>query len=214
MPYIPAPGVLQVVQFFSTGLANGANVWHVLKGAGAWDLAGVNEVIDVFAAWEEDEAGDNRAIEVACTGFKATDLTSLAGVSIFRAVNITGNIAGPAAPLNATFAVKLVTGLRGRGTNGRVFWYGLSEEQMGAYLMDPIQAEGIRVNVESLITALGAAGDYSLAVLHKVVGGVEINPQTASVVVSAAYTDLFVDSQRNRLPGHKRRKSATVAIAP
>ena len=51
-PYIPTPGVVQLVQYFSTGTANAANVWHVAKADGIWTDAAIDEVLDVFTDWE------------------------------------------------------------------------------------------------------------------------------------------------------------------
>ena len=212
--YVPTPGVAQVVQYFSTGTANAANVWHVAKEDALWTNAAIEAVLDVFEAWEGLQGAPTRAVEVACTGFRITDLSSLEGITKFRSENISGTDAHPAAPLNATLAVKLSTGLRGRGTNGRVFWFGLTEDSLDAYTATSITQANLISTVDGLIAALIAAGDYTLCVVHQVVGGVKINPRTHSDVLSAAITDPYIDSQKNRLPGHKKQKRRAIAPAP
>lgn len=207
--YIPTPGVAQIVQYFSTGTANAANVYHVAKEDGIWTSAAIDAILDAFETWEGLEGAATRAVEVACTGFRATDLTSLEGITRFRTENIAGTVAQPAAPLNSTIAVKLSTGLRGRGTNGRVFWFGLTEDSVDAYSITPLAAAQLVSAIDSLISNVIAAGDFALCVVHQVVGGVKINPRTHSDVLAGAVTDLFLDSQKNRLPGHKRQKRRT-----
>jgi hypothetical protein len=212
--YVPTPNVVQVSQFFSSGVSNAANIWHVVKAVGGITVADLNSIIDVFEAWENLTGKATRAIETACTGFKATDLSSLSGGSIFRGENIVGSVAHPAAPANTTFAIKLSTGKRGRGTNGRVFWYGLDENSVDYYSMTSAAADALKIAVDQLISTLEATGDFKLCVPHSVVNGVKINPRTNDVVVSAAYTDLFLDSQKDRLPGHKRQKRKKIVPTP
>jgi hypothetical protein len=210
MVYIPTPNVAQVVQYFSSGVSNAANVYHVLKEAGAWTIAELNAMLDVFEAWENLTAAPSRAIETACTGFKITDLTSLSGGSIFRGVSIVGGDAHPASPANTTFAIKLGTGKRGRGTNGRVFWYGLTEDSVDYYSMTSVAADSLLAIVTALIADVTAVTGFLLTVPHSVVAGVKINPRTNDPVLNASYTDLFLDSQKDRLPGHKRQRRHTV----
>lgn len=208
--YVPAPGVLQVVQYFSTGAANAANVWYVHSETD-WTAGAINGMIDIFQQVETDEFGDNRAVEVACTGYRATDLTSLNGLTIFRAVNQGGNVVGPAAPLNCTWALKLVTGKRGRGRQGRKFWFGFAEAQVNAYEVDPNQATGIIANHEVLRATIAGEPGKVLCVLHKNRDGVPLNPHQWDEVISIAYTDLLLDSMKLRLPGKKRHRRAPVA---
>jgi hypothetical protein len=95
-----------------------------------------------------------------------------------------------------------------------VFWYGLDENSVDYYSMTSAAADALKIAVDQLISTLDATGDFKLCVPHSVVNGVKINPRTNDVVVSAAYTDLFLDSQKDRLPGHKRQKRKKIVPTP
>jgi len=112
----------------------------------------------------------------------------------------------PAAPANSTIAIKLDTGLRGRGRNGRVFWFGVAEEDVDIGEIHSGESDDIIAAVDQLIVDVGAFEDAVLCVMHTQRDNVPLNPFEQSAVLRAAITDKALDSQRDRLPGHKRRK--------
>ena len=210
MASIPAPGVVEVVQTFDIFGSNCSNVYHVLVAADPVDATDVELILDTFVAWETQDGAGTRSSECITTSFTATDLSSLQGSRQFRPVNIAGSVEFAPGPLSTTFAVKLGGGTRGRGRAGRVYWVGLPENLASPSHIAPQIADGLVNAVTALNTALTQAGGFQLCILHKVENGVELNPMQAEPLVQVSYTDLFLDVQKNRLPGHKRKKKQAV----
>lgn len=138
-----------------------------------------------------------------------TDLTSLNGRrKVYTPANpIRGGLNEEPMPANVTVAVKASVGHRGRGKNGRMFWVGLTETQVAgdtlrggfdATLLTAMQ--GLKTVVE------GTAGFDHIVIPHFVVGG--IRPPIVQTENLEAYqlTDSFTDSQRDRLPNHRKHK--------
>jgi len=113
----------------------------------------------------------------------------------------------PAAPANATFAIKFDTGKRGRGRAGRIFYPFFSEDAVDAFSI-PEPALGTLIGFfNDLITAAPAAvPGASWVVVHRVRDGVRLPVGTTDAVLAAVATDPYLDSMKNRLPFHKRQK--------
>lgn len=209
MTYIPAPGVVQVVQFFSgADGVTGANVWHVHSSI-PWTVPLLDDLIDVFVAVENSDLTNLRSSDMTTTGYRATDLTSLSGASVFRGTDIHNAGVAAGVPVNSSFAIKLDTGLRGRGRNGRTFWIGIKEGDVDVGKVHSDYADGIVNAIGALKDAINAVSDWQMCVLHKVRDGAPLNPYEQDPVQRVAYTDLFLDSQKLRLPMHKKRKLRT-----
>lgn len=207
MPFT-AENVAQVVMGYRQAGEIVENVYHVHKG-GAWSVADLGTLVGVFLSWETDTAAPLRSNEVDLIRITATDLTSLTSGRVDDQLTapVTGGVTSGALPANATFAVKASIGERGKGRNGRTFWVGLAESQVNGAELAVATADNIQTALNTLITdvSTGIAG-ASLCVIHTRVNGVPLTVATFSVIQAFVYTDVFVDSQRDRLPGHKRHK--------
>jgi len=140
-----------------------------------------------------------------------TSLVSITGPrrSIPRSPATPGADVDKALPANATIAVKADIGTRGRGTAGRVFWIGLSEGQCSGNTLAGAAATAIVAALEQLRTDVeGLTNFEGLCVPHMVVGGVRPNPASSTLIQQFVLTDLSMDSQKNRLPFHKKKKLA------
>jgi len=102
-------------------------------------------------------------------------------------------------PNNVTFAVKWITGLRGRSYRGRTFSLGVTEDQRSGNSLQPTALTGYLIAYGALITALDVAG-HPLAVVSKVTLG---SPRVAGIAteIIGLSIDDTLDSQRRRLPG-------------
>lgn len=133
-------------------------------------------------------------------------LTGLGGARAIAQVNPPedgSNVSTPA-PLNATLALKRSGAMRGRGLSGRIYWPQLAEGQYeGDRVTDAFIADAL-VAVQALSDALAAAAPAgaTAVIAHKT--GAHAGTSTEIAAWSAA--DGYIDSQRNRLPRHKRHK--------
>lgn len=208
MPSLISINTVQVVMQYRSGGEIVENVYHV-HGGSSWDATEILALLGAFESWESTSASLMRSDQVSLFRIVGTDLTSLAAarVDLQLATPVDGQDVSPVLPNNVTFALKANIGERGKGRNGRTFWIGLGESFVVGSLMDTAHADSIQSALNTLITDVAAAvPGASLAVLHQRQGGIPITPAVTSDILSFTYTDLTTDSQRDRLPGHKRHK--------
>jgi hypothetical protein len=206
MPSLVATNVVQVVCEYLSGGEKCANVYHVHKST-PWTALNITDVLT-----EITTASPLRSNEVSLIRITGTDLTSLtsARVDVPLVAPIVGTNVAPVLPANATFAVKANIGERGKGRNGRTFWIGLAENKVAENSVDETYAGNVQTALNTLITDIsGGSPVATLGIIHTEVGGVPQSPAPFSAILEWSYTDLFVDSQKNRLPGHKRHKKPT-----
>lgn len=113
------------------------------------------------------------------------------------ATAIHGTDSGEALPNNVSFAIKRKTGLSGRHNRGRIYWVGLTDGQLAdANSLHASLADGLVSFCNGLLVAVNAATPGGPEVIVDKVHGTKVN------VSGYAYTDLFIDSSRRRLPAH------------
>lgn len=211
MPFIPATNVAQVEMLYNLNGEIVENVYHV-KTPSPLTEAQLDALTGVFESWEITTARLQRTNECTLSGIRATDLSTLGGAQFFRPSGggAPGTLTGDASPNNVTLAVKANTTRGGRGSQGRSFWVGISEQNTNGNLYSTPDALLITQALDTLKTNVAAIGaGYFLAVLHSRVGGVVINPRLATAITSWSLKDFVLDSQRTRLPGHRRKHRTT-----
>lgn len=142
----------------------------------------------------------------------STDLTSLDGARDSSDVNpiIVGTRPGGSLPNNVSFAVKLGIGKRGRGRQGRIFHPNLSEGDVVVNQIDLTETNSILTAWQSFAGALETASTSVHCVVHRYLNGVKLPAATNDPVTSYTATDRIVDSQKLRLPNHKRTRRKVV----
>jgi hypothetical protein len=185
------------------------NVYYVRTSSLTWDDATLDLVEAAMVDWETTDASDLRADSVALYEVVATDLTSLFGIRKAYDVSpeVVGSLAGPL-PANATIAAKADIGRRGRGTAGRTYWIGLSAGQIsttGDQIL-PLAADEILSALNVLVSTIaGLAPIEGMCIPHFVVDHVRPPTVLADIIVKYVLSDFYLDSQRDRLPNHKKR---------
>lgn len=208
MPALISTNTVQVVMKYRLGTEIMQNVYYVHKDDN-WTQSDLDALNQAFIAWEEDTAAPLRSNQVALVAIKSTDLTSLTSPTLSAVLDdaIPGERINPAMPGNVTFAIKADIGERGRGRAGRKFWIGLSEDMcLENGCVEDIPAS-IQLAMETLSTLVAAAlPGVALGIIHTVFNGSPILDALFSEIVGWTFTDELLDSQRTRLPGHKRIK--------
>lgn len=204
-----APKVARFEMKFQTADTLLENVFHARSTAGSWDSTTLDAVEAAFVAWFSGTSYQYVNDSMSLFEMIATDLTSLSGLRRVYPISppLDGNISADPLPANATFAVKANIGTRGRGQNGRIFWPSLSSDQVTLDQLNKTNADEIVAALNTLRTSIAAVtGCDGLCIPHFVVAGVRPPSVGNSLVTSYSYSDLYVDSQRDRLPFHKKHK--------
>lgn len=205
LPYQPAPDIAEVKMTYRQGTNLMSNIFHVHSATG-WDTVSLVALADAFYDWENATGKNQRANSVELTYITAADLSAPDGAYSARAIDpaVGGIMLSQALPLNNTLAVTAVTGTRGRGSQGRTFWIGLSENQVDENTVNAVNLGFILENMNDLLTAINAVTGWTLVILHRYAAGVRLAEATSSPIVVYAVRDTTVDTQSNRLPNHTR----------
>jgi hypothetical protein len=200
MPFIPAPGVIQInMNAFWRNIAV-ANVLYIRKPtATAWSLSEMDAAIAVVLQWWRNTLMSEQSPEYVLDNVKATDLFSdSASTSLIVAgTPNTGTNTGESVQNTNALCVTFNTAGRGRSARGRNYVAGLLQSN----LVDNHWDAGVCANVEAHYEVLGDdLGTSSLThvVLSRYTGG---NPRVTALaqpVTSYNITSNLVATQRNR----------------
>lgn len=192
---------------------NAQNTLHA-KATGPIALSDLDDLAGVIEGWLTTDWAPIAAAEWAAQNVTLTDLNSLAGPRKSYPISspIVGGLTADPIPAGSTLAVQGNVGRRGKGIQGRVFWIGLANSQVDGNTVTSDQVTAIvdaLNNLNSLVTAMAAFD--GLCVPHLVVGGSRPNPATSDLIVTFLVTNNLIDSQKDRLPFHKKHKRFPVA---
>lgn len=185
------------------------NVFHVLNNAGGWTIPTLLDLGGIFVDWEDATGKAQRGAGTFLDLVTVTDLTSLGSSRVTVPVSpaIAGSHDGAPAPNNVTCAIKHNTGVRGRGRQGRTFWLGMTETMYSANQIETATVTAITAAMLALRNDILALDpDYRMVVCHREVDGVPLAVGNTSEILSFDIADNILDSQRTRLPGHKRNR--------
>lgn len=193
---------------------NASNVLHVGTDVDPTpaDLATIR---DTIVAWFASDMDQWISHDVILTELVLTDLSDINGSRLVTGLNAPGTAESESLPANASLAIKADIGTRGKGKNGRVFQFGLPETAVNGSTAGTGFVNGVCAAWNALNSQLGAlAGITGLVVPHLVVGGVRVPVAEISEVLNFVCTNPYTDSQKNRLPFHKKKKKQTPVPTP
>lgn len=203
--YQPVPNVAEVLMRYRQGTNLMSNVYHVHKDS-VWTKEQLDDLATLFYDWENLEGKQERSASVELTTIIAADLSAPDAPYASRAIDpaVGGLNPGQALPLNVTVAVAAVTGTRGRGRQGRVFWIGLSENQVDENVVTNTTKTNIEDDLNALLTDVNAVTGQQLVVVHRYFLGAKLATGTFTPIQTFTMRDTTVDTQKNRLPNHSR----------
>jgi hypothetical protein len=213
MPHQDVTNTVAIEIRFFLGSANAQNTLHArcatTPGLADLDLLGAEVDAWLETEWAPISSTNWSAVEIVLTSLDSIDGPRR---SIPISPPIPGTVAVDAMPANCTIAVKEDIGRRGRGTAGRVFWIGLAESQVDGNQLEAASATAILAALEVLRTNIEALDNFEgLCIPHLVVDHARPNPAGSDLVQQFTLTNLYMDSQKDRLPFHKRKKALPVA---
>lgn len=210
-PYYITDTVRLEIRYFMQN-NNASNVMHVGYTT-APSVAELNGLCGAVADWLGTDWKPLSSQDWSANEILATDLGGPLGRRTDFPISpiIIGDGTDQAMPANATIAVKADTGIRGRGRSGRVFWVGLGESAVDGNQIGPSVHTGILLALNSLNVAITALDNFTGLVVpnsFQTVAGHQhhLNPATSYPVEAFALTNDYIDSQKDRLPFHKKKK--------
>jgi hypothetical protein len=204
-PFIPVPNTCLIEMVYSANGQIVENTFHVQKGS-PFTGPQLNSLCDSFASWDTANWRANRVAGAVLTNIKGRALDAaiapIGQATIAAGLPHVGIAGGVQQPNNVTFALKLLTGLAGRSTRGRIYAVGMSASSVTAGTNDitAALANNMVTALNTLITNITALG-YQLVVTSYRTGGAWRTTGVNYVITIAAYSDLHIDSQRRRLTG-------------
>lgn len=188
---------------------NASNVIHIAYTP-VVSLTDFDAMSTAIAGWLTSNWKPISSSEWAVTSLVFTDLNSANGPRKAYPLDppIVGDLTDQPIPANSTLAIKFDIGIRGRGTAGRMFWVGLAENQVDGNTVATATITAILAALDALQTAVQTVGApwVGLSVPHRTVGGAHPNPALQSAVDGFLATNNQIDTQKDRLPFHKKRR--------
>lgn len=206
-PFIPVEHTCSVEMIYSNTPVIMENVMHV-QGATAWSLSDLQTLRGVFNSWDQTYWASQRSGGVTLVRIrtKGLDTDHEPMEDYVLPVPRPGGQGGTNLPNNATFCIKLASGLAGRSQRGRLYFIGLNSNALTA----PNEvgagfATALCVYLGNLKTMLAAANpNWKLVITSFRTGGAWRTAGQNMAVDTFVAVDYHVDSQRRRLTGRGR----------
>lgn len=207
MGFVPCPNVCQLEAVYTQNGEIVENVFHVLFAAGI-TVPFMNLLMTDADTWDASNMAAKRHLDSQLVKWRARDLTTQAGavVELDLATPRPGAVSGVALPNHATIAISWRTGLAGRSQRGRSYLVGLADSSLDttAQQITPAAATSYAAGWTALLAAINANVTRSMVVLSRRHNGADRAVGVTTPITSAIFSDLYVDSQRRRLPKHNR----------
>jgi len=175
MPFVPVPDTAQLNLGYTTDLGDTWSTGLNFELAGGWDGAALLQLCEAAVdGWTELMLG---IFGTNCnlTSVTAIDLSSASGeyAAATSGLPVAGNRSGQATALNIAMSVTLKTALRGRSYRGRVYHYGLSnEDRQNEKTWQVDDAVTVQNAYDALVDVIELATGAEHVVVSRVSGGV------------------------------------------
>lgn len=191
---------------------NAANILHA-KYSGSVSISDLDALNSAIAGWLTTDWAPLASSGWEATGITLTDLNSLAGKRKAYPISppVQGTDVAQPMPANVTLAIKEDVGRRGRGIAGRIFYVGLAEDQVQGNEVVSVTASAILAAFVALNADIAALPPFQgLCVPHLTVSGGHPNPASSDLVDGFFLTNDLIDSQKDRLPFHKKKRKPRI----
>jgi hypothetical protein len=221
MAFIPALDTAEVSMIFTQPDGSNAENTFYVKRTSAWSSSELTTIANAFITWFGTGDGThsykvNVASTFSLSNVIARDLTTDTSsiISTNSGLPIAGTDSAAAAQMGETFAITARSGLSGRSNRGRTFVVGLPEDAFATGILNTIKstfANSLVSAFNALLTAVPAADAACEVVIlsryHGIDSGGKPIPRATGVMTPVSvygYSNLLMDFQRRRAPGHNR----------
>lgn len=202
MAIVTADHVIRVTMNYTiSGVSGKANVWYFETDAATITSTVLADLGTQLTGWFADHLQDNLPTYTVLTSITLRSME--AEIAPFLTwtddLPMPGTLTGNPLPNNATFALKLGSGLTGRNVNGRTYIPQLREEDVSTNELTSTRANAFVAAFTELLYLVGSEANYGMVVYSTMDNGQQRSTALVTPVVSVSYTDLRIDTQRRRL---------------
>jgi len=200
MPFVAAPNIVQVE---IRAIKNAAKIENrifinCLHTPTATDLAAIETIVatEVNGFWPAILPSD-----VTITELHQKSLQTANDISKTLAFGgpLVGTVTGEPLPNQCSLAIKLTTGFTGRSARGRLYWLGLSIDQVTSNIVNSTNTALMLASMNRLRANLLAANYLWTIVSFRANGVPRPGGPVYFQVTGASLTDSQVDTQRGRV---------------
>lgn len=213
MPHQNVANTIQCNLRYSLDGNNAETVFHV-RATGPITIPLLDTLAALITAWVSSDWAPNASSNWIVQELVLTGLNSLFDPrkSYPFSPAVAGTDTTGALPANVTIALKEDVGRRGKGIAGRWFWVGMAKGQVTGDLVNAGVVTALLAALNGLATTIATTtGFEGIAVPHLVVGGIRPPTATSDVITGFLASDNSIDTQKDRLPFHKKHKRFPVA---
>lgn len=202
MPFIPVPNTVQAeLRFLSAG-QRFENILY-FQPIEELNVPQMLLLATSLAAWWSQTIASVINANVRLNEVYITDLTTASSPTLTYVppTPLTGLNNSPVLPFNVAPSVSFRTLGRGRSSRGRNYITGLCEDEVQENSVIQGVADTLVEGYNNLLDPANIAQSFEWGVVSRFTGKAPRAQGLFQPIVSAVMTDLFVDSQRRRLPG-------------
>lgn len=202
MAFVPVTNVVETfIEHTFHGKQGVGWVLHYETDMGAWTNLLLADFAAQLIAWWAAEMKPNVTNQVSLTRIRMRDLTTQNGLvlDVIPGTSQVGTLTGQAMPGNVAFSIKKNTGYAGRSFRGRIYQFGFNEADVDGNNIGVGRASAYVDAWNEARLLVGSLGDYGMVVVSKYSGNAPRVTGLKTDVASFTYSDLRVDTRRDRL---------------
>jgi len=203
MAFIPVPNCCEVfVEHQFNGKPNVGWVLHYESDIVPWTPLLMSDLAAQLKAWWDVHMQPLVSTATILTRIRLRELTTQSGLILdyTAGLPLTGSRAGDAAPANVAFVLKKNSGFSGRSFRGRIYQMGFTESDMSTnFISSTLANDYVDAWTEALLL-VGTEAEYGMVIASKYSGGAPRGTGVKTDVSNITYSDLIVDTRRDRLP--------------
>jgi hypothetical protein len=206
MAFVPVPKAVEVnLNFLMLGQLMQNGLYFAKSGLDTWTEADMTALAGDIVDWWQAGLALQLTTALSLQNVTVTDLKSATAASITYTTGLPDTGVGTDDPLptNVAMCVSFRTAGRGRSSRGRNYVVGFGDQQANGNVFGSTLGTSVTSAYSDLFT-IASNNNCDWVVVSRVSEGVEREFGLVQPVVAATLVDLFVDSQRRRLPGRGR----------
>jgi len=203
MTFVPVAGINEVfIEHQYNGKPGVGWVLHYETTAAGWTAPIFLDFGAAIVSWWDVHMQPLMGNTVQLQRIRMRDLTTQnSGVLDYTTgLPLTGTRTGNAVSANVAFSLKKNSGLAGRSFRGRVYQFGMTEDDSSANVVGTGYANAVRAAWNEALFLSGTLEDYAMVVVSKYSAGQPRAAGIATDVINFSYVDLQIDTRRDRLP--------------